>query len=51
MSWAHNLIIQHLMCYTQNTIQVPIMARRVVSETNNEGPIPSPEAILIQDGS
>ena len=35
------------MWYTEYIVQVPIMARRVVSETNNEGPIPSPEALLL----
>ena len=28
-------------------VQVPIMVRRAVSETDNEGPIPSPEALII----
>jgi hypothetical protein len=28
-------------------VQVPIMARRAVSETDNVGPIPTPEALLI----
>ena len=27
--------------------RVPIMARRAVSETDNEGPIPSPEAEVL----
>jgi len=30
--------------YTEYVVQVPIMVRRAVSETDNEGPIPSPEA-------
>ena len=38
------------MCYTEYIVQVPIMARRVVSETNNEGPIPSPEAVISYTG-
>ena len=33
--------------YTEYIVQVPIMDRRAVSETDNEGPIPSPEALFI----
>lgn len=32
------------MCYTEYMVQVPIMVRRAVSETDNGGPIPPPEA-------
>lgn len=30
--------------YTEYIVQVPIMASRAVSETDNVGPIPTPEA-------
>jgi hypothetical protein len=36
--------MKNRVCYTEKIIQVPIMARRAVSETDNAGPIPAPEA-------